>query len=476
MCFGTLFAQEQAAQYKTDTYELAAVLDSIILAQHLGTDSIAPIYSRKDSLAFFRPSADTLKKRLALVDKKTILDSRYSPSLESVIKMFLKSKRLLMEKMLLRSQFYFPLFERELDAQGMPLEIKYLAIVESALVPTAKSRVGATGLWQFMYGTGKMLGLEVNNYIDERQDPLKSTKAAVIYLKKLHSMFGDWNLALAAYNSGPGNVKKAIKRAGGNNNFWAIRSFLPKETAGYVPALITTMYLFEYAAEHGLRTPVASLPPYATDTIHLKKAISFSQLSKSLSLPEETIKQLNPVYKLGIVPEVSGKRYPLKLPSPSIALFISQQDSIYAAVAATMAAEKKAFPVVQTVGAPLRYLVKSGDYLGKIAQNHGVGVSEIKKWNRLSGNNIAVGQRLTIYPKRFPVSSKTLLAKASAGGQNSSNLSTAEKTYVVATGDSLWSIAQRIEGVSVADLKLWNDIWNDQLKPGTKIKLCSCSP
>jgi len=472
-------AQEQEDSPPQEAHALAAVLDSIINAQYLGIDSISPAYSRADSLAFFKPPTHTLKARLALLDQKTILDSRYNPSLESVIKLYLRSKRGLMEKMLLRSQFYFPLFEKELDAQGMPLEIKYLAIVESALNPTAKSRVGATGLWQFMYGTGKMMGLEVNNYIDERQDPAKATRAAVAYLKKLYGMFGDWNLALAAYNSGPGNVRKAIRRAGGNTNFWAIRSFLPRETAGYVPALLTTMYLFEYAAEHGLRAPIASLPPYATDTIHLKKAISFSQLSESLKLPLRTIELLNPVYKLGIVPELAGKRYPIKLPTPAIELFLSQEDSIYAAVASSMAAEKKAFPKLQTIGAPLRYRVKSGDYLGKIAQKYAVRVSDLKKWNQLKSNSLSVGQRLTVYPKRFPAAAAAApeVKGASKNADPRSNaIAGTAKTYTVAAGDSLWSIAKRIEGVSVADLKKWNDIWDNQLKPGTQLKLCSCSP
>ena len=479
-------SQELPALALTDTlakpplegYTFAAVLDSVLLATHLSSDALYT-YSPADSVAFFNPPKDSLRSRLALLDQKTILDSRYNPSLESVIKLYLRSKRLLIQKMLHRSAYYFPMFERELDALSMPLEIKYLAIVESALNPEARSPVGATGLWQFMYGTGKMMGLEVNNYIDERQDPLKATQAALKYLQQLHEMFGDWNLALAAYNSGPGNVRKAIRRAGGQKDFWAIRHFLPRETAGYVPALLTTMYLFEYAEEHGFELPKTPLVAYATDTIHLKKAISFTQLSKALSLPEKTIEQLNPVYKLGIIPEIKGKPQALRLPPKAIDLFIDQQDSIYAAVAAEMAASKKPFPALQTVGAPLRYSVKSGDYLGKIAQRYGLRVSDIKKWNRLRNNKLSIGQRLTLYPKRFPASGS---GSASAKGQKqkpnqqSTPIVKGQKTYVVAAGDSLWSIAQRVKDVSVTDLKKWNDIWNNQLKPGTTIKLCSCTP
>ncbi|MFT6722755.1 MAG: membrane-bound lytic murein transglycosylase D [Flavobacteriaceae bacterium] len=474
LCLGPLMAQDRMNPPPTEGYDIAAVLDSIIQAQHLKNDSILLVYSAADSLAFFRPPADTLKKRLSLLDQKTILDSRYNPSLESVIKLFLKTKRPLLEKMLLRSQLYFPMFEREFDALEIPLEMKYLAIVESALDPRAKSRVGATGLWQFMYGTGKMLGLEVNNYIDERQDPLKATKAAAVYLKKLYGMFGDWNLALAAYNSGPGNVKKAIKRSGGSKNFWVVRNFLPKETAGYVPALITTMYLFEYASDHGLRAPIVALPPYILDTLHLKKGISFKQLSKALSLPVEAIFQLNPVYKLGIVPEIEGKKYPIKLPSASIALFISIQDSIYAQVAAEMAASKKSFPTIQTSGVPLSYRVKNGDYLGKIAGKYTLKISDIKKWNKLKSNHISIGQRLTLYPNNTNIQNSN--TKISTRGQKAASEPLEEKTYVVANGDSLWSIAQRISGVSVADLKKWNDIWDNKLKPGATLKLCSCSP
>lgn len=471
-----LVAVDTIAKPSLEALAFAAVLDSILSASHVVA---APDinYSAQDSMAFFNPSTDSLKSRLSLLDQGTILDSRYNPSLEGVIKMYLRSKRVLIQKMLHRSAYYFPLFERELDALSMPMEIKYLAIVESALNPKARSRVGATGLWQFMYGTGKMMGLEVNNYVDERQDPLKSTQAAFKYLKKLHGMFGDWNLALAAYNSGPGNVRKAIRRAGGVKDFWAIRSFLPRETAGYVPALLTTMYLFEYAENHGFELPKTAAASYATDTIHLKKAISFSQLSKALSLPEQTIEQLNPVYKLGIIPQIEGKPQALRLPSTSITLFIEQQDSIYAAVAAEMALLKKPFPALQTVGAPLRYRVQSGDYLGKIAQRYGLRVSDIKKWNRLSGNNLSVGQRLTLYPKIFPVSGTQ---NASAVGQKSvsktPSIAADQKTYTVAAGDSLWLIAQKLKGVSVDDLKKWNDIWNNELKPGTTLKLCSCSP
>ncbi len=194
---------------------------------------------------------DTLKERLKKLNAKTPFHVEYNPSLESVIKSYLKNRRESLDRLMALSEYYFPLFEQELDNQDIPLEIKYLAIVESALKPKAKSRVGATGLWQFMFTTGKQYGLDVSSYVDERSDPIKSTIAASKYLASLYRIFGDWDLALAAYNSGPGNVSKAIRRSGGYKNYWNIRPFLPRETAGYLPAFLATMYIFEYAEEHG---------------------------------------------------------------------------------------------------------------------------------------------------------------------------------------------------------------------------------
>ncbi|MDX1328989.1 MAG: lytic transglycosylase domain-containing protein, partial [Arenibacter sp.] len=209
-----------------------------------------------DTVYHYKVDTDTLKARLERLNQRTPFNITYNPSLENVINSFLTRRRGLMSRMLTASQFYFPLFEQELDNQNIPLELKYLAIVESALNPRARSRVGATGLWQFMYGTGKMYNLDVSSYVDERSDPINSTKAASMYLKRLHRIFDDWDLALAAYNSGPGNVNKAIRRSGGYKNYWNIRRHLPRETAGYVPAFLATMYIFEYAKEHGLEPEV----------------------------------------------------------------------------------------------------------------------------------------------------------------------------------------------------------------------------
>ena len=241
-------------------------------------------------------TTDTLKSRLAYLNSKSPFNIEYNPGLESVIKSYLKNRRPLIEKMIALSAMYFPMFEEYLDKYNMPLEIKYLAVVESALRPSAKSRVGATGLWQFMYGTGKMFDLKISSYVDERSDPLKSTEAACKYLSKLYEIFGDWDLALAAYNSGPGNVSKAIRRSGGYKNYWNIRPFLPRETAGYLPSFLATMYYFEYAELHGFSKDKVEYSFFETDTVNVKSMIGFSHVSKILNVSENDLKfQIHPI-------------------------------------------------------------------------------------------------------------------------------------------------------------------------------------
>ena len=235
---------------------------------------------------------DSLKARLERLNARTPFNVEYNPSLESVIKNYLKNRRNSLERLMSLSHFYFPMFERELDNYDIPLEMKYLAIVESALKPKARSRVGATGLWQFMYATGKMYDLDVSSYVDERSDPIKSTKAAAQYLGRLYKIFGDWDLALAAYNSGPGNVSKAIRRSGGYKNYWNIRTNLPRETAGYVPAFLATMYIFEYAEEHGFKPERPQFHHIETDTIRVKQMISLDQISEATGVNMEELQFL----------------------------------------------------------------------------------------------------------------------------------------------------------------------------------------
>ena len=405
-------------------------------------------------------STDTLKARLERLNAKTPFNIAYNPSLESVIKRYLKHRRSSLERLMGLSHFYFPMFEQELDNYNIPLEIKYLAIVESALKPRARSRVGATGLWQFMFTTGRLYDLDVSSYVDERSDPIESTTAAAQYLSKLYEIFGDWDLALAAYNSGPGNVNKAIRRSGGYQNYWNIRPFLPRETAGYVPAFLATMYIFEYAEEHGFRPERPPFQYVQTDTVHVKEMISLDQVSETTGVNIEELQFLNPSYKLDIIPKIEGKTYALRLPREAIGIFTSNEKEIYAYAKEQFNKREKPLPELVKVDSKIRYRVKSGDYLGKIARRYGVRVSQIKRWNGLRSNNLRIGQRLTIYPRNpAPASVKK---KSSETAKNTAG----KTTYTVKKGDSLWTISQKFSGVSVQNLKDWNDISGNKLKIG----------
>jgi len=460
---------------------LAKQYDSLWLHElHKTTASFPEIYAEVQEpladAAYDELPTDTLKARLKRLDEKTPFRISYNPSLERVIKSFLIRKKGLMGRMLTASQFYFPMFEQVLDNHNIPLEIKYLSIVESALNPKAKSRVGATGLWQFMYGTGKMYDLNVSSYVDERSDPIASTKAASKYLSKLYAIFGDWDLALAAYNSGPGNVNKAIRRSGGHTNFWNIRTFLPRETAGYVPAFLATMYLFEYAEEHGITMKNAERPYFETDTVHVKNTITFDQISKVVGITTEELEVLNPSYKLNIIPKIEGKPYVLRLPKSMIGEFVSNEKEIYAYAEKQLEALEKPLPQLVQTKNQIRYKVKSGDYLGKIAERYGVGVSQIKRWNGMRSNNLRIGQRLTIYPRKpYIPSSKNIVSKSKNTTVSSATIADGSKIHTVRKGDSLWTISRKYPGVSIENLRQWNGLSNNNLKPGTKLKLCDCS-
>ncbi len=427
-----------------------------------------------DSIYNYDLDTETLKARLKILDQKTPFNIAYNPSLENVIKTFLTRKRGLMQRMLKVSQFYFPMFEQELDNYNVPLELKYLAIIESALNPRARSRVGATGLWQFMYSTGKMYDLDVSSYVDERSDPIASTKAAAKYLSRLHGIFNDWDLALAAYNSGPGNVNKAIRRSGGYTNYWNIRRNLPRETAGYVPAFLAAMYIFEYAEEHGFQREKIDRPLFDTDTVHVKNLITFNQISELVDVSVEELQILNPSYKLDVIPYVEGKNYVLRLPREAMGKFVTNETAIYAHVKSELETEEKPLPELIKAQDKIVYRVRSGDYLGRIAERHGVGVSQIKQWNGLRGNTVRIGQRLTIYAKNPVASSSSSTSSSSSNSSTKSAIASGTKVHTVKSGDSLWTISKKYPGITIENLREWNGIRGNDIKIGAKIKLCSC--
>ncbi len=409
-----------------------------------------------------------LKKQLAKLNQKTQLDIVYHPALARTIQAFIKKRKSSLGRLFKMGEYYFPIFEEKLAKYDIPLEMKYLAIVESALNPRAVSRAGAGGLWQFMYSTGKMYGLEINSYVDERFDPLQSTEAACRHMQDLYKVFKDWNLVLAAYNSGAGNVTKAIRRSGGYKNYWNIRPYLPRETAGYVPLFQATWFLAEYADEYGIDTNLKNKFHYiATDTIRIKKTISFDQISKLLHINSDELEFLNPQYKLNIIPYVEDKNYTLKLPVELVGVFVSNEPVIYEYVQKELNRREKPLPKFYKFNNYIVYRVRPGDYLGKIARKYHVSVSKIKRWNRLRSNRLRVGQRLKIYSRyAIAVSSKRSPKKKSVSSSKKSFI-----YYKVKPGDTLWNISRRYR-TSVTDIKKWNKLKSsDKLKPGMTLKI-----
>jgi len=320
-------------------------------------------------------------------------------------------------------------------------------------------------LWQFMYQTGKLYNLEVSSYIDERSDPYRATEAACIYLENLYQMYGDWSLALAAYNSGPGNVSKAIRRSGGSTNYWNIRKYLPRETAAYVPAFFATLYIFEFANEHNLKSKENAISYYATDTVQVRRQLTFRQINETLNVDIEVLKFLNPQYKLDIIPYIKDKNYTLTLPIKDIGNFVSNEQLIYAYADIEDAKHEEPIPEYVEMSSTITHKVKSGEYLGKIAAKHGVAESSLKRWNNLKSSRLQIGQKLVIYPKNVHpvVSTKTTSTKKDKGE---------DTYYIVKLGDSLWSIAKKYSNVSVQNIKEWNNIWSvKSLKPGIKLKI-----
>ncbi|VXB49791.1 LysM peptidoglycan-binding domain-containing protein [Maribacter litoralis] len=474
-----LFKPTESSTYNLQDHALAAKFDSLWMkelvdAAPLFNEMYQEVLTEPDTTAAFVLDlpTDTLKMRLARMNERTPFNIEYNSSLESVIKSFLTRKRDLMERMLTISQFYFPLFEQELDNKNIPLEMKYLSIVESALNPKARSRVGATGLWQFMYGTGKEMKLNINSYVDERSDPIKSTAAASNYLNRLYRIYNDWDLALAAYNSGPGNVNKAIRRSGGQRNYWNIRRNLPRETAGYVPAFQATMYIFEYAEEHGLKTKRAERAYFETDTIHVKHMITFDQITELTGINKDELKILNPQYKLDVIPFAKGRSHALRLPVHQMGKFVANEEAIYAHVQKELKEKEGLIAKIEKAAEEnsIRYRVRDGDFLGKIAERYGVRVSQLKQWNGLRSNNLRIGQRLTIYPRKNPSSSVKPRETPSR-----TTVANNSKIHEVRSGDSLWTISRKYPGVTIENLRKWNGISGNNLKPGTKLKLCDCS-
>lgn len=460
----------------------------------------------------------------------TTIEMPYNGEVRKFIDLYVERRRTLVETMLGMSLYYMPIFEQALEVEGLPLELKYLPVVESALNPVAKSRVGAAGLWQFMMRTGKGLGLEINSLVDERLDPYKSSRMAAKYLKQLHSIYNDWSLAIAAYNCGPGKVNQALRRAGGTGkDFWQVYAFLPKETRGYVPAFIAANYVMTYFKHHNI-SPALAKKPIVVDTVQVNRRIHFNQIANILNLPIEALRVLNPQYRKDVIPG-NSRPYTLALPSQQIYSFIMSEDSIFNSDASKYQPRAVVEPLMEQVSSDENgeyvyetrtvtkyHKVKKGESLGKIAQKYGTTVNAIKKANKLKNNNITAGKNLKVVVKEKvkvykPIEEETpeelaeadslaVQAAVTASDDNAKKKEKTEKkqtatkskketkktksekpktqtkkkvkesgsTHVVRSGESLYKIAKKY-GVTIEQLKKANSMTNNKIKPGQKLTI-----
>jgi membrane-bound lytic murein transglycosylase D len=485
--------QQDEIELLTEKIAPQSNLDSLVSLWHLRnsvTDLVVDTISAATDKLYEQLPDSVYIARLAAINSP--IPFPFNTQVKSYIQLYTQRRREQVETMLGLSEYYFPIFEAALDARNMPLELKYLPIIESALNPTALSRAGASGIWQFMYYTGKQYGLEVNSYVDERRDPVKATLAAVDFLADLYTIYGDWHLVIAAYNCGPGNVNKAIRRSGGKRDFWEIFYRLPRETRGYVPAFIAAAYTMTYPREHEFMTKPSYLP-IATDTIMIGKPLHFNQIADVLQVPVQMVRELNPQYRRDVVP-AKGKAYPLRLAFDHSTLFASLEDSVF------NYRRNQFFPDNKLVVAPsdarhavvspsgreaVSYTVKTGDAVGVIADAFDVSASDLRYWNDLRGNLIKVGQQLVVYVPKGKQALYQGIANARMGKTETlavnrpitnniqANLADGDYIYhVVRSGENLWTIAQQYPGVSNEDILRLNNISDARkLKPGQKLKI-----
>jgi membrane-bound lytic murein transglycosylase D len=435
-----------------------------------------------------------------LEEIEEVVDLSYNNVVRNFIKLYTEKRRDQVEMMLGMAEYYYPKFEEILDKYDMPLDLRHLPVIESALNPVARSRVGATGLWQFMFPTARQMDLEITSFVDERRDPIASTDAAVRYFKYLYDRYGDWHLAIAAYNCGPGNVNRAIRRAGGKRDYWAIYYRLPRETRGYVPAFIAAAYVMNYHKEHNLyqRMPEFDI---VTDTVLVNDYLHFNQLVSTLEIDIEELRSLNPMYRRDVIPAKKDKSYPLILPETKIMEFIDKDTAVFAyerekyfpdntLVSPTSRSATYYTPVDIDGKTKVLYTVQSGDNVGFISEWFNVRASDLRYWNNIHRDLIRAGQKLLIY---VPESQKekyervnsmsfaqkqAMIGKSSGSSGSSTSTSKAEPLdpnfiyHTVRRGDTLWEIAREYPGISSNDIVKLNNLRNENdLDVGQKLKI-----
>lgn len=506
------------------THKLTSRIDSLWLKELANQELFESLKDDFATLEINTPvdydlSTDLLKARLKEMDAKSPFNIEWNQGLENTIKHYLKNRKKSIERLMAISEYYFPQFEEALAKENVPLEIKYLAVVESALNPKAVSKMGATGLWQFMYHTAKNYGLNIDSYVDERSDPLLASKSAALYMSKMYKLFGDWDLVLASYNSGPGNVTKAIRRANGETNYWKVRKFLPKETQNYVPAFLATMYIYEYHTAHGFTPKKAAIKHFETDTIMIKQELSFKQISEIIDVPIAQLQFMNPQYKSNVIPFYKNVPHYLRMPSDKIAVFASNEVKVYAyanydatrkekilfeqqkiaarkdSISQVVALEKKYKAAAdkaarvnskndiavldnsqstatdtsakashktesaqETIDAEY-YTVQTGDNLKKIAGKFKVSESDLKTWNNLENSTITLHSKLRI-------SNNTIVSENADTAIKDNNTI----VHVVKKGENIWNIAEQYNMTAVA-LKDINNLTSNEVKIGMALYL-----
>ena len=470
----TIQQENQDSSLVIQSERFLAIIEETLLSFHKEriinhkTDSIIQAlgYEKNDVPSF---SDSIYCSRLAEMNKRSPFHLDCNEPVLKTIDFFARKRRQFTAVTMGRSGLYFAMFEEKLAKHDMPIELKYLSVIESGLRPQVKSRAGALGLWQFMYRTGKMYGLEQDSYIDQRMDPELATEAACLYLKHLHKMYNDWNMALAAYNAGPGNVNKAIRRSGGKMTYWEIRPYLPRETQGYVPNFIAMAYMMTYHAEHNIYPLEPAVYDFELDTVCIKKGVHMKSIDTVLQWPTEEIQLVNPIYKMAYIPETNPAQC-INIPTLKIKDWIALEDSIYKmdSILFYVPGDEDISSGKSLAGLEQRqvtHYVRSGESLSVIGSKYGVSVSQLMDWNNLRSTKLKIGQKLIIYGKNQPAPEK----KKESVAQKEQKDIPQKKSYTIQSGDSLWKIAREHDttvenliqlnpGIDYSDLKVGQQI------------------